>query len=89
MGLYSVEFRRMRGDLIETRWILRGLDRVDAERLFPLVGESRTRGHHLRVRGRTFKTAMRRNFFSQRGVNLWNSLPQRALEARLLSSRLT
>jgi len=34
----------MRGDLIETYGILRGFDRVDAERLFLLVGESRTRG---------------------------------------------
>ena len=28
---------------------------------------------------------MRRNFFSQRVVNLWNSLPQKAVEARSLS----
>jgi len=28
---------------------------------------------------------MRGNFFSQRVVGLWNSLPQRALEARSLS----
>ena len=27
---------------------------------------------------------MRRNFFSQRVVNLWNSLPQNAVEARSL-----
>ena len=54
------------------------------ERMFPLVGETRTRGHNLRVKGRSFKT-MRRNFFSQRVANLWNSLPQRAVEARSLS----
>ncbi|XP_078068874.1 inactive hydroxysteroid dehydrogenase-like protein 1 isoform X1 [Mustelus asterias] len=40
----------MRGDLIKTNRILRRPDRVDAERLFPLVGKSRTRGHNLRVR---------------------------------------
>ena len=28
---------------------------------------------------------MGRNFFSQRVVNLWNSLPQKTVEARLLS----
>ena len=35
LHLYSMEFRRMTGDLIETYRILRGLDRVDVERMFP------------------------------------------------------
>lgn len=35
----SFELRRMRGDLIEICRMLKGLDRVDADRLFPLVGE--------------------------------------------------
>ena len=55
------------------------------ERMFPLVGKTRTRGHNLRLKGRSFKTEMRRNFFSQRVVNLWNSLLQKAVEARSLS----
>ena len=58
---------------------------MDAERMFPLVGETRTRGHNLRVKGRSFETEMQRNFFSQRVMNLWNSLLQRAVEARSLS----
>ena len=73
------------GDLIETYRILRGLDRVDVERMFPLVGETGTRGRCLRAKERSFKTEMRRNFFIQRVVNLCNSLPQRAVEARSLS----
>ena len=85
LDLYSLEFRRMRGDLIETYRILRGLDRMDVERMFPLVGKTRTRGHNLRLKGRSCKTEMRRNFFSQRVVNLWNSLPQKAVEGRSLT----
>ena len=53
--------------------------------MFPLVGETRIRGHSLRVKGRPYRTEMRRNFFSQRVVNLWNSLSQKAVEARSLS----
>jgi len=58
---------------------------VDVGKLFPLVGETRTRGHSLRVKERPFRTEMRRNFFSQRVVGLWISLPQRAVETRWLS----
>ena len=54
LGLFSLEFRRMRGDLTETYKILT-LDRVDAGRMFLMVGEPRTRGHSLRIRGRPFR----------------------------------
>ena len=46
--------------------------------MFPLMGQSRTRGHRYRLK---FKTGMRRNYFSQRVVNLWNSLPHSAVES--------
>ena len=55
LGLYSLELRRVRGDLIETYKILTGFDRVDSEKLFPMVGESRTRGHSLRIRDKPFR----------------------------------
>ena len=82
LGFYSPEFRRVRGDLIETYKILTGLDRVDSERMFPMVGESRTRGHNLRIRDKPFRTEVRRNVFTQRMVNVWNSLPQKVGEAK-------
>ena len=74
----------MKGDLIETYKILTGLDRVASERMFPRVGESRTRGHSLRIRDKPFRTEVRRNFFTQRVVNLWNSLPRKVAEAKTL-----
>ena len=46
---------------------------VDSERMFPMVGESRTRDHSLRLMGLMrlipFRTDVRRNFFTQRVVN--------------------
>ncbi|XP_062894859.1 uncharacterized protein LOC134341044 [Mobula hypostoma] len=83
--LYSLEFRRSRGDLIETYKIPKGLDRLDAGRLFPMLGKSRTRGHSLRIEGKPFRAEIRKNFFTQRVVNLWNSLPQETVEVSSLA----
>ena len=40
----------MRGTFLEFYKILTELDGVDAGRMFPMVGGSRTRGHSLRIR---------------------------------------
>ena len=61
--------------------IVNGLDTLEAGSMFPVLGESRTRGHSLRIRSKPFSTETRKHFFSQRVVSLWDSLPQRAVEA--------
>ena len=38
----------------------------------------------MRIRGKPFRTEVRRNFFTQRVVNVWNSLPQNVVEAKML-----
>jgi len=50
LDLYPLEFRRVRGNLIDTFKIRRSLDRVDVERMFPVGEESRTRGHCLKLK---------------------------------------
>ena len=85
LGLYTLEFRRMRGDLIEVYKIFKWIDKVNADQMFPLMGQSRTTGHRYSLRGDRFKTEMRRNYFSQRVVNLWNSLPHSAVESESLN----
>ena len=54
LGLFSLKQRRRRSDLIEMYKIMRGMDRVDREQLFPLIEGSVMRGHKLKVRGGTF-----------------------------------
>ena len=46
-GLHSVQFRRVRNDLIKTSMILKGAEGVHVERMFSLAGETGTRGHYL------------------------------------------
>ena len=83
LGFYSLEHRRMRGDLIEVYKIMMGIDRVNASRLFPLrPGEKKTRGHGLRVKGEKLKgTLGRGSFFTQRVVGVWNELPDEVVNA--------
>lgn len=50
---YSLEHRRMTGDIIEVYKIMRGIDRVDAQCVLPRVGESRAREHMFKVRERS------------------------------------
>ena len=45
LRLFSLERRRLRGDLIEAYKMIRGLDRVDSESLFPRMVMASTRGH--------------------------------------------
>eukprot|EP00061_Rhincodon_typus_P009045 g32207.t1 len=74
----------MRRDLIETDKILMGLDKLDAEKMFPMLWKSRTRGHSLRIKGKPFMTEMRKDFFTQRVMNVWNSFLRKAVGASLL-----
>ena len=55
LGLFSLEHRRLRGNLIEIYKIMRGIDQLDSQYLFPKVGESKTRGHRFKVRGERYK----------------------------------
>ena len=41
----------MKGDLIDVYQIMRELDRVNAQGILPIVGESRKRGHRFKIRG--------------------------------------
>ena len=64
-GLFSLERQRLRGNLIEVYKIMRGMDRVDSQKLFPRVEESITRGHRFKMRGARFKGDVRGRFFTQ------------------------
>ena len=84
LGLFSLERRRLRGDLIEVYKIMRGMDRVDSQKLFPRAEESITRGHRFKVRGARFKGDVRGKFFTQRVVGAWNLLSGEVVEAETI-----
>ena len=73
-GLFTLEKRRLRGDLITMYKYIRGQYRDLSHHLF--IPRTVTRGHPLRLEERRFLHKHRRGFFTVRAVRLWNSLPE-------------
>ena len=80
LGLPSLTYRRLRGDMITIYQILNGSLHVHPG-LLQLSTCSRTRGHHLKLQKPRARTRSRRNYLSVRAVNSWNSLPSHVISA--------
>jgi len=77
LNLYSMEQRRQRGDLILMYRIMTDDLMIDKTKLFTMDGDSKTRGHGLKVKmTENVKLDVRKYFFTNRIVEPWNELPQ-------------
>ena len=81
LKLYPLEQRRLRGDLIETFKILSGKERIDPAIFFRAASSKNLRGNSKKLYKQRSRLLLRQNFFSQRVVNYWNSLPNAVVEA--------
>uniref|UniRef100_A0A803K5E7 Reverse transcriptase domain-containing protein n=1 Tax=Xenopus tropicalis TaxID=8364 RepID=A0A803K5E7_XENTR len=75
LRLFSLEKRRLRGDMITLYKYIRGDSRQLGDVLFSHKNNQRTRGHPFRLEERSFHLKQRRWFFTVRAVRLWNALP--------------
>ena len=80
-GLTTLEARRDRGDMIEVFKLMKGITKVDSNKLFHVNSNSRTRGHSYKLDKSRPRLDIRKNYFSHRIVNKWNTLPTYVIES--------
>jgi len=85
LGLFSLEKRRLRGDLLAAFQYLKGAYRKDGEGLFTRVCSDRTRENYSKLKEGRFRLDTRKKFFTMRVVKHWHRLPKEAVAAPSLA----
>ena len=86
LGLFSLEKRRLWGDLIIAFQYLKGAYRKDGEGLFTGVCSDRTRGNGFELKEGRLRLEIRKIFFTMRVMKCCNRLPREAVAAPLPGS---
>ena len=85
-NLTTLESRRIRSDLIQLYKILHDIDKVQTDQIFEII-QSSTRSNGLKIGlkpGRRYNNDLFKNYYFNRVIGSWNSLPAFVVESTSL-----
>ena len=86
LGLFSLEKRRLQGDLVAAFQYIKKVYKHDGNRHFTGVDSDRIRGNDFKLKKGRFRLGVKGKFFTERVVSCWHRLPREAVDALSLEA---
>ena len=86
LDLESLEMRRIKMDLVMIYKMLHGIVDLNFEDFFTLNNDSRTRNNGYKISFIHHALDIKKHFFTNRPIRIWNSLPNSVVSSRTVAS---